>query len=329
MGISFVICCYNSSQRLPETLRHLAAQQVQGMEWEIVLVDNASTDDTVSRAKELWAAYGYRCELRIVSEQRRGVNHARITGINAAAFELIVFCDDDNWLDPDYLQLAAEIMNDTSIGVCGAKGTAIFEKTEPVWFSQYKAVFACSEQADKEGVLDWNNIGLYSAGMVVRKSVISEVLGSGYESIFEARNDNKLSGGEDFEMVVLIRALGYKAYYSPRLSFKHYMPESRMQWSYLTRLVKGMTINTAPAYVYSDTLRYLYTNDARYKVSWLKDTLKAVYGAFLIPLKHPRDFQIVWIKLTGALRSVIAHRSQYSLYEQKIKRLYDLKHKGV
>lgn len=329
MGISVVICCYNSSQRLPETLRHLASQKIDGIEWEIVLVDNASTDDTVASAKMIWAELGSKCELRIISEHKRGVNHARMSGIRAAVHEVVLFCDDDNWLSGDYLQQAASIMSDTSIGVCGARGTAVFEGTEPVWFSQYEAVFACSGQAEKEGVLGWDNIGLYSAGMLVRRSVVLEVLATGYESVFEARGDNKLSGGEDFELVVLIRTMGYKAYYSPRLSFKHYMPESRMQWSYLVRLVRGMTINTAPAYIYSDTLRYLYTHERRYKVSWLKDILKAKYGAFLTPVKHPRDLQIIWVKLTGAVMSVIRNIPNYSKYAQKVKRLYDLKHKGV
>lgn len=52
-GVSIVICCYNSASRLPETLQHIAEQEVAAnISWEVIVVDNASTDNTQEIAKK-------------------------------------------------------------------------------------------------------------------------------------------------------------------------------------------------------------------------------------------------------------------------------------
>ena len=329
MGISVIICCYNSSTRLPETLSHLAAQKsIDDVAWEVIIVDNGSDDATVTVAKQIWASLGVRQELRTVSEPERGVHHARATGIKHAMHDCIIFCDDDNWLADNYFFTAFDILNRMpGVGVVGGRGVPVFEKEAPPWFKQYEAVFACGRQWSREGVLDWSAVGLYSAGMVIRKSLVMNVLASGYQSEFSARSDKKLSGGEDFELVVLIRAMGYKAYYADSLVFKHYMPASRMTWDYLKKIVRGSTINTAKAYVYADMLRLLYTGNKRYEVSWIKDLAKAVYGAFLIKVRYIRDFQIIWIKLVGSVSSVIKNIPHYPLLKKKIEAIYESAHK--
>ena len=50
-GISVIICCYNSSLRLDETLKHLINQKTHGFNWELIVVDNASTDNTEAYAR--------------------------------------------------------------------------------------------------------------------------------------------------------------------------------------------------------------------------------------------------------------------------------------
>ncbi len=330
MGISVVICCYNSSQRLPETLRHLANQQVQDIEWEIVLVDNASTDDTASVAEKIWQGNKNVAPLKIVSETTPGLSYARDAGIKNAAYDIIIFCDDDNWLSPQYVQTGHDIMSsDATIGICGAVGEAAFEQAQPDWFEKYKLVFACGEQAAYEGPLGIDVMAVYGAGMIVRRSIYDTLREQNYTFILTGRKGNKVIAGEDYELAILSRALGYKLYYSKSLTFKHYMPAGRMQWKYLVRTVHGSALGSAVLFIYADKLRYLLTGNSKYKVSWIKDIAKAVYGAFLIKIDRPRDLQIVWARLSGSVYSVFTNISNYPEYGQKIKRLYELKHKGV
>ena len=58
-GVSVVICCYNSQDRLSETLRHLALQQLpEGCCLQLVLVDNCCTDATVQLTRKWQQDYG-------------------------------------------------------------------------------------------------------------------------------------------------------------------------------------------------------------------------------------------------------------------------------
>ena len=98
-GISIIICCYNSAKRLPETLAHLANQQVDGgVRWELILVNNNSTDETEVVAQNLWGALGSPAPLKIFEEPLPGLSYARNNGMKKAIYEVFLFCDDDNWL---------------------------------------------------------------------------------------------------------------------------------------------------------------------------------------------------------------------------------------
>src|SRR5436305_10300761 len=107
-GISVIICCYNSAKRLPETLAHLARQN-SPIPWEVIVVDNASTDDTARVARECWPSET--APLRIVDEPKSGLIYARVSGLQASRYEWLSFVDDDNWVAPDWLQLVAEIFS--------------------------------------------------------------------------------------------------------------------------------------------------------------------------------------------------------------------------
>lgn len=332
MGISVVICCYNSSKRLGETLKCLAKQKINGFDWELVFVDNASKDDTIAYAQAEWGRLGNACPVKVVSEPKQGTGYARMTGVKAASYEYILFCDDDNWLNDDYLLRSFGVMeSDPQIGVCGGSCEAVFENgLEPGWFGQYKGAFAVGKQSNGTGYLDWKHMTMYSAGMTIRRDAVMRILDSGYTFLLTGRRGESMKGaGEDSELVIAIRLLGYKAYYNDDLFFYHYMPQGRMDWSYLKKLLHGAALSSAQLYIYADLARYIYTGESRYKVSWIKDLVKAAYGAFLIPKKHFRDIQVIWAKLTGAVWSVLTSIPNYRKYQQKIERLYDVTHKGA
>jgi glycosyltransferase involved in cell wall biosynthesis len=101
--MTIAVCCHNSAARLPETLRHLREQVVPaGLDWEVVLIDNGSTDDTVRVAKNAWSGMET-VALRVISEPRLGLSYARHRAFEEAAFPLVAFVDDDNWLASDWV----------------------------------------------------------------------------------------------------------------------------------------------------------------------------------------------------------------------------------
>ena len=120
LGVSVVICCHNSLSRLPATLAHLKAQHVGGrIPWEVIVVDNASTDATSAVALDHWRKDAP-TTLRVVGEPRLGLTHARERGFLEAKCEIVSFIDDDNWVCPNWIELVSEIMtNHPDMAACG------------------------------------------------------------------------------------------------------------------------------------------------------------------------------------------------------------------
>src|SRR4051812_3506356 len=103
-GVSIIICCYNSSHRLPQTLKYLAHQQLaDDIAWEIIVINNASEDDTKEVAIKEWNSYSSKIVLRVIDEPVPGLNNARKRGVEEAKYDIIIFCDDDNWLDKNFI----------------------------------------------------------------------------------------------------------------------------------------------------------------------------------------------------------------------------------
>jgi glycosyltransferase involved in cell wall biosynthesis len=109
-GISVIICCYNSEHRLPQTINHLIAQSVDGFSVEIILVDNASTDNTSIVAFDLLKSQS-KISYKIVEEPIPGLSNARKKGIDSSSYNILLFCDDDNWLNPSYLATTYNLLN--------------------------------------------------------------------------------------------------------------------------------------------------------------------------------------------------------------------------
>ncbi len=105
-SISVVIPMYNSQDWIEETLRSVRDQTYPADRMETVIVDDASTDDSVSVARAFLARHGMRGEV-FTSEQNRGVSAARNTGWQAARGDWIQFLDADDLLAPNKLELQA------------------------------------------------------------------------------------------------------------------------------------------------------------------------------------------------------------------------------
>ena len=98
-GVSVLICTYNGASRLIPTLKHLAQQVMPaGVPWEILLVDNNSTDDTSVHSVRLWAEGGAPAPLRVLNQPKAGKQFALEMAYDAARYEFMCIVDDDNWL---------------------------------------------------------------------------------------------------------------------------------------------------------------------------------------------------------------------------------------
>src|SRR5262249_52705605 len=103
MDLSVVVCTYNRSTSLRRTLAALEAQEVPpGLAWEIVIVDNNSSDDT----RAVVDAFGTACSIpvRYAFEPRQGLSFARNTGVAHAKGEILACTDDDCRPEPTWIR---------------------------------------------------------------------------------------------------------------------------------------------------------------------------------------------------------------------------------
>lgn len=270
-GISVIICCYNSVARIEPTLKHLYAQKgIPASDWEIILVDNGSTDSTAATALQLWNSLeGEKPAFKVLQEPIPGLSAARQTGIDAATFEFVLFCDDDNWLDQDYVATGLAIMvSNSAIGALGGTGNPVFEEKEPpyFWKNQYR-LLAVGKQSQIEGDITDERQVLYGAGMILRKTAFTELKDKyKFRFILSDRIGKSLMAGGDHELCLALKRIGYRIHYSHTLQFKHFIPGPRTSISYYQKLCLGFGVAYAMMHVYRVEKDGLgnFQNDYRY-----------------------------------------------------------------
>ncbi len=254
-GISIVLCCYNSEDRIRPTLTHLFNQiLVESLSWEVILVDNNCTDNTLSIAKELHDSFTH-IPFQIVAEKQPGLSYARMKGLKTTQYDYVLYCDDDNWLAPDYVQKAYEIMeSDEEIGVLGGQGKVTSDSEIPSWFYTYQGSYACGVQAIHSGDISARGY-VWGAGFVIRKVVLEKCLALDFQFFCSDRIGKELMSGGDSEICKWYLLANTKLWYDERLKYRHYMSQDRLTKPYLEKLFRGFKISNKYLNTYDAVLR--------------------------------------------------------------------------
>lgn len=239
-GVSVAICCHNSASRLPETLAHLNRQEVPyDVVWEVLIIDNGSTDGSAHVAESLWVPIN-NVKFRVLREENIGLVNARICAFNNCAYPVISFVDDDNWVSPNWVKNISRIFsNYASIGACGSLNEPVFEVSPPSWFNQFARSYAVGPQGKSTSDIDETVDVLFGAGLSIRISAWEELVRGGFHFRLMGRSGDTLLCGEDYELCLALQLAGWQIAYSPKLRLKHYLPENRLNWQYLRRMIRG------------------------------------------------------------------------------------------
>jgi glycosyltransferase involved in cell wall biosynthesis len=282
-SISVVLCCHNSAERLPETLRHLSEQRIPaGLTWEILVIDNASNDGTPQLVQE-FASRHSQLTVRLIHESRLGQGHARQRGMSEAAHDVILFVDDDNWLAADYVAILAETLHEhPEISGLGGTSSACCEGPAPAWLERYQGWYALTGMpADRASL--WEEKFLWTAGAAFRRKALDRAHALGLPLLVSGRRGNSLDGGEDEELCHLVRLAGGSLFRHSGMHFKHYLPARRLTWEYLRRLHYASGLVSVKLDVY----RNGYTRTSAWP-AWLVGSWSAqMVNVCLRILSHP------------------------------------------
>ncbi|TVQ15505.1 MAG: glycosyltransferase family 2 protein [Leptolyngbya sp. DLM2.Bin27] len=243
LDLSVVVCTYNGEHRLPKVLDCLLAQLgANHLAWEVIVVDNNSTDDTA----QVVAAYQQRwprdIPLRYAFEARQGVGYARQQAIHLARSPLVGFLDDDN--HPALGWVAAAYRFGQAHPQAGAYGSRIqgdFETAPPPHFERIGAMLALTERGPKPLLYSpKQKILPPAAGLVVRRQAW---LDSVPEQLSLAEAIGFRAVGEDLEVVLYMQRQGWEIWYNPAMRMQHEIPASRFERDYLLKLFQGIGLS--------------------------------------------------------------------------------------
>ena len=257
-GISIIICAYNAEKRLEKTLRHLSSINIpEGIDVELILVDNNSTDKTQELAQTIWNLLKHPFPLHIVEEPNPGLSNARRKGVLTAQYQYGIFCDDDNWLDENYLIHAKEVFETyPQVGVIGGCSVPVSEVELPAWFYTKCGSYAVGVQAYSDGDVTWRKF-VWGAGMCFLVELLQSLYLNGVEHLTTDRKGSILTSGGDGEISAWYIFLGYKLYYTSKLKLKHLMPADRLTDEYYHRFFGKHYPSTWDSYSNFLTVRYL------------------------------------------------------------------------
>ena len=298
-GVTILICTYNGAKRLFETLRCIAAQQIPGgLNWEVLVVSNASIDDTLAIAPRLWAELGAPAPLRLLDEPRPGKENALVRGFDEAGYEYICIVDDDNWLYDDYVARVVSVMQERpQIGILGACAEGAFEIEPPTWFKQFQAYYAVGPQAAQSGPLHQLEAYIYGAGSVVRRSGWRYLRDNGFVFTTSTKRGKVIVSGEDVELGNALRLAGYELWYDAGLRLRHFMYKERLTWAYLRRIAQGAVASALTGLVYYQLYREPGLNLAAFRMhylrglAWLGRDIMRRPAALLSYIRHRHDEQ--------------------------------------
>jgi glycosyltransferase involved in cell wall biosynthesis len=240
MSVSVIICSHNGKARIAPTLEAIAKCEAS-FPVEVVLIDNASSDGTAQRACDIWKRLDTPFKFRVVVEPELGLAYARRRGVLEACYEFLLFCDDDNWLSPDYLSIAAEILSDPRVGAAGGQTEPVFEGPVPTFAYSHGHWLALGIQALSSGDVTTSRGYLWGAGLGVRKSDMLTIYQCPVFPILAGRAGTcSFSSGDDSEICWALTVLGKKLVYDSRLKLHHFMPRERLTIEYLQRLAQGV-----------------------------------------------------------------------------------------
>ena len=321
-GVSIIICCYNSSKRLPHTIKCISEQKLD-VDWELIIVNNASTDETFNIATIEWEknkqSIGY---LTIINEEKISLNYARTTGIKNAKYEYVILCDDDNWLDENYCNIAYKIMeSDSKIGVLGGRSEAEFNTLPPHWFTSYQREYAVGVQALTSGDISKRGY-VWGAGMVIRKSIFINLLNSGFNFLLSDRKGKALSSGGDTEISKWFLIAGYKLWYSEDLYFKHFIPDNRLNIEYFISLTKGFENALETLYLY-DYIILNKLHEEKYNKIHINALKTIIYLIKVILKREKRSWLLLNLHLPAIINNFLAN--DIYLLKSSIKKLQKTK----
>lgn len=236
MLISIIIPTLNRSASLKRTIDSIANQKYQA-EYELIVIDNGSTDDTKliqDFLKQNFKRQQYHYHAV------PGLLACRHLGANEATGDILVFLDDDVELNKSYLKGVDNLFLNRNVHLATGPCLPKYETKAPDWLDYLWTATAHGKHCGALSLMDFGNSKIeidpnfvWGLNFCIRKSTLFEVEGFNPDTMPERLQ--RFQGDGETGLTIKAKKKGIKAYYIPELSLYHHIPKSRLTTEYMIK----------------------------------------------------------------------------------------------
>ncbi|MDU1904275.1 MAG: glycosyltransferase family 2 protein [Dysgonomonas sp.] len=234
MRFSFITCTYNRDKYLGKTLQSVCEQSFPANDYEIIVIDNNSTDNTAQICEKFRTDYPDK-QFRYFKETDQGLSFALNRGIKEAKGEYIIYADDDETVNSNHLELLNSHLNALPEAALAASPVVpIYEKGEPKWMSRFtqRLIGGYFNQGNEVKKLSPSHYP--GTGHTIIKRELYEKFG--YYNTDLGRKGSSLIGAEDKDMFNRLKNNNIACYYFPDIPIFHHIPEYKTTDDFFNRL---------------------------------------------------------------------------------------------
>jgi glycosyltransferase involved in cell wall biosynthesis len=237
LDISVIICTYNRCDLLKQTIESVLSQDCGQVRYELLIVDNHSSDETRQTCEALLAD----CHIsaHYLFEPEQGVSFARNTGIRHAKAPILAFSDDDVCVSRNWIAGIKRAFDEhPEITGIGGKVLPLWQKEAPAWLTrQHWMPLALQDYGDAPLQIDASNpLCLITANLALRREIFERI---GLFSPTLQRVKNGIGSMEDHELHVRLWDAGYKEMYIPEILVGALVQPERLTKQYHRKWHKG------------------------------------------------------------------------------------------
>ncbi len=239
--LTIAIATFNGAERFPLVLDALRSQITPAsLNWEILIIDNNSSDDTAAQVKRYQAEWRTTVPLRYCFEPQQGLAFARQRAIETASGTWVGFLDDDNlpsstWVAEAYAFGQAH----PQVGGYGSQIQGRFEIEPPENLQKILFYLAIVNRGSQPSQYSPRQNGVPpGAGVVVRKDAWLAHVPP--RLLLAGRVGGSMLSCEDLEALLHLHNGGWEIWHNPAMQIEHLIPANRLNQPYFMGLMRGV-----------------------------------------------------------------------------------------
>lgn len=286
MKFSIIICTYNPDKRLIiRTIKSIINLVIKESLISEVLLINNNSDNNILEDEDVRDEIKKISTLRIINETNQGLVYARIKGFKESKGDWLIFVDDDNELEKNYLVKLEKAITDNKEVACWGPGhikVEFIDGAPNFVMSHYKKIF---QEKNISGCIKGNEKGWHSYYPTGSGLCINRTAFGNYEEAFKSENltavgrkGNELSSGEDAQIIWTIIKKNQFVGCSHEMKLVHMIVEKRCSSSYIIKLNFNLSYDYYKSYYESFNDKEIFNlkpTVATYFSTFLKAFLKA------------------------------------------------------